>query len=78
MLISKTKEETKILFVNPCLRRGSVTKILPVGVTCVMTYLHENGYKFELLDIDINEYEDSYVENFIKNNDFRLVLSGST
>ena len=72
-----TKEKTKILFINPCLRPGGHTKLLPVGVASVMTYFYEKGYKFELLDIDINDYDDEYVEKFIKNNKFDFILFGT-
>ena len=72
-----TKEKTKILFINPCLRPGGHTKLLPVGVASVMTYFYEKGYKFELLDIDINDYDDEYVEKFIKNNKFEFILFGT-
>ena len=34
------KSDIKILFVNPCLRKNSATKILPVGLGYVMTYFH--------------------------------------
>ena len=71
------KKEIKVLFVNPCLRPGGFTKLLPVGLASVMTYFHENGYKFSLLDIDINEYDDAYVENYIINNKFDCVLIGT-
>ena len=71
------KKDLKILFVNPCLRPGGFTKILPVGLASVMTYFKENGYEFTLLDADINEYDDEYVENYIKNNHFDFVLLGS-
>ena len=72
-----TKEKSKILFINPCLRPGGHTKLLPVGVASVMTYFYEKGYKFELLDIDINDYDDEYVEKFIKNNKFEFILFGT-
>ena len=62
-----SKEKTKILFINPCLRPGGHTKLLSVGLASVMTYFDERGYEFELLDIDINDYDDEYVEKFIKN-----------
>ena len=71
------KKDLKLLFVNPCLRPGGFTKILPVGLASVMTYFKENGYKFTLLDTDINEFDDAYVENFIKENEFDFVLLGS-
>ena len=72
-----SKEKTKILFINPCLRPGGHTKLLPVGLASVMTYFDERGYEFELLDIDINDYDDEYVEKFIKNNRFDFILFGT-
>ena len=72
-----SKEKTKILFINPCLRPGGHTKLLPVGLASVMTYFDERGYEFELLDIDINDYDDEYVEKFIKNNKFDFILFGT-
>ena len=73
----KAKNELKLLFVNVCLRPGGYTKFLPVGLSSVMTYFKENDYKFTLLDIDINEYDDVYVENYIKENKFDFILYGT-
>ena len=73
----KTKNDLKILFVKPCLRPGGFTKLLPVGMASVMTYFESKGYKFTLLDIDIDEFSDDYVENYIKNNHFDIVLTGT-
>ena len=42
-----------------------------------MTYFYDNGYKFTLLDIDINEFDDAYVENYLKNNNFEFILFGT-
>ncbi len=75
--MTNEKSAQKILFINPCLRPGGHTKLLPVGLGSVMTYFHENGYKFTLLDIDINEYSDDYVENYLKNNKFDFILFGT-
>ena len=75
--MKRSKKDLKLLFVNPCLRPHGFTKKLPVGLASVMTYFHENGYKFTLLDTDINEYDDQYVENYIKNNHFDIILAGS-
>ena len=72
-----SKEETKILFINSCLRPGGHTKLLSVGLASVMTYFDERGYELELLDIDINDYDDEYVEKFIKNNKFDFILFGT-
>ena len=72
ILIMKSKQELKLLFVNPCLRPGGYTKNPPVGLASVMTYFHENDYQFTLLDIDINEFDDGFVENYIKNSNIKL------
>ena len=71
------KKDLKLLFVNVCLRPGGYTKFLPVGLCSVMTYFKTKGYRSTLLDIDINEYDDEYVENYIKNNNFDFVLLGT-
>ena len=75
--MDKSKNDLKLLFVNVCLRPGGYTKFLPVGLSSVMTYFKENDYKFTLLDIDINEYDDVYVENYIKENKFDFILYGT-
>lgn len=67
----------KILFINSSLRLGSPTKYLPVGIASVMTYVHEQGYKFDLFDIDINDYDDEYVENFLAEHEYDVILAGS-
>ena len=75
--MEKSKKDLKLLFVNVCLRPGGYTKFLPVGLASVMTYFETKGYDFTLLDIDINEYDDAYVENYIKTNKFDFVLCGT-
>jgi len=75
--MEKSKKDLKLLFVKPCLRPGGFTKLLPVGMASVMTYFNEKGYDFTLLDIDINEYDDAYVENYLKNNHFDFILTGT-
>ena len=62
------KKNLKILIIIPSLRLNSPTKFLPVGVASVMTVLRQNGFDFDVLDIDINNYEDIYVENYINKN----------
>ena len=66
----------KILFIIPSLRLGSKTKILPVGPGYIMTFIDKHGYKFDLLDVDINDYGDDYVENYLANNKYDVILSG--
>jgi radical SAM superfamily enzyme YgiQ (UPF0313 family) len=67
----------KILFVNPSLRLHSSTKFLPVGIASVMSYLKSLQIEFDFLDIDINDLEDIQVEEYLENNRYDLVLSGS-
>lgn len=67
----------KLLFINPSLRLGSTTKYLPVGLASVMTFAYEAGYTFNLLDIDINDYDDEYVDNFIATHEYDVILAGS-
>ncbi len=67
----------KILFVNPSLRLHSSTKFLPVGIASVMSYLKSCEIEYDFLDIDINDMEDSKVEEFLEKHRYDLVLSGS-
>ena len=43
-----------------------------------MTYFETNGYDFELLDIDLYSYDDEYVENYLSNNEYDIILFGCT
>ena len=67
----------KILFVNPSLRLYSSTKFLPVGIASVMSYLRSLKIDFDFLDIDINDMEDNTVEDFLEDNRYDIILSGS-
>ena len=75
--LMKSKNDLKLLFVNPCLRPGGFTKFLPVGLASVITYFHENGYEFTLLDTDINEYDDVHVEKYLQKTHFDFILIGT-
>lgn len=67
----------RLLFINTCLRKNSAYKVLPVGLASVMTFVHQRGYNFDLLDLDINEYSDDYIENYIRGNHYDVILYGS-
>ena len=67
----------KILFINPSLRLHSKTKYLPVGIASVMSYFTAHGLKFDFLDIDINDMEDSEVEQYLAENKYDIYLTGS-
>ncbi|MCI0556293.1 MAG: B12-binding domain-containing radical SAM protein, partial [Anaerolineae bacterium] len=69
--------DLKLLFINPCLRRNTQVKILPVGLAYVMTVVAEANYSFDLLDVDIHEYEDEFVESYIKTHKYDVILFGS-
>ncbi len=75
--MQKSKKDLKLLFLNPCLRPGGFTKLLPVGLASVMTYFETKDYDFTLLDVDIDNLDDANVENYIKNNHFDIILTGS-
>ena len=67
----------KVLFVNPSLRLNSQTKFLPVGIASVMTFFSKQSIEFDFLDIDINDLEDSKVEEFLGSHSYDIILSGS-
>ncbi len=67
----------KVLFVNPSLRLNSQTKFLPVGIASVMTFFSKQSIEFDFLDIDIDDLEDSKVEEFLGGNSYDIILSGS-
>ena len=74
----RERHDVRLLYVNCCLRRHSPTKVLPVGLAYVMTYLHEQGYtNHTLLDMDINDYEDSVAEAFLHEHPADVILLGS-
>jgi radical SAM superfamily enzyme YgiQ (UPF0313 family) len=67
----------RVLFINPSLRLGSHMKHLPPGIGSVMTYVKQNGYDFDLLDVDVNDYGNGDVEDFIAKNQYDVILSGA-
>jgi radical SAM superfamily enzyme YgiQ (UPF0313 family) len=67
----------KLLFINPSLRPGSQHLFLPVGLGYVMTYIKKAGFKFDLLDIDVHNYSDTQVEDYIKKNSYDVICLGS-
>lgn len=69
----------KILFINPSLRGGSKNSslYLPVGLSYVMTYVKQQGFKFDLFDIDVAGYDDKYVENYFIKNKYDVICLGS-
>jgi anaerobic magnesium-protoporphyrin IX monomethyl ester cyclase len=66
-----------ILVVNSCLRRNFPIKQLPVGLAAIMTFIRQHGYEFDFLDLDINDYDDDYVENYLRENQYDVILYGT-
>jgi anaerobic magnesium-protoporphyrin IX monomethyl ester cyclase len=72
------RSNLRLLFVNCCLRRHSSTKVLPVGLGYVMTYVHERGYtNHDLLDIDINDLDDAAVQTYLEQHSYDVILLGT-
>jgi len=67
----------RVLFINVCLRKNGGLKILPIGLAYVMTLVRQHGFDFDLLDVDINEYDDAYVESFVRDHRYDVVMYGS-
>ena len=76
-LTGKQIDETNLLFVNVCLRKNAHSRFLPVGLAYVMTYFERAGYKFSLLDVDIDDLEDSTVEQHLREHAYDCILLGS-
>jgi radical SAM superfamily enzyme YgiQ (UPF0313 family) len=67
----------KILFVNPCLRLTAPHRYLPVGLGYVVTAAKVAGFKFDLLDVDIDALSDQKVEDYIVHHRYDVILIGS-
>ena len=67
----------KLLFVNPCLRYEAPHRYLPVGLGYIVTAAKEAGFDFDLLDVDLHQYEDAIVEHFIRNNHYDVIALGA-
>ncbi len=66
----------KVLFVNPSLRPEIDHRYLPVGLGYVVTAVKEAGIAFDLLDIDIGNYSNSYVEQYLEKNRYDVICFG--
>lgn len=66
----------KILLINLCLRPESDIKIYPVGLGYVASSIYRAGYKLEILDIDIQRYSYTELENILRSKDFDVVGFG--
>lgn len=67
----------KLLFLNPALRRDSLKKVFPLGLVGVMTYVKRQGYDFDILDVDLHNHDDEYVEDFLREGQYDVVLYGT-
>jgi anaerobic magnesium-protoporphyrin IX monomethyl ester cyclase len=67
----------KTLFVNPSLRPNAPHRQIPVGLGYVVTAVKLAGIPFDVLDIDIGRYSDSYVERYIIDHRYDVIALGS-
>ena len=67
----------RILFVNVCLRHDAKHRQLPVGLGYVVTVAKQAGYKFDLLDIDINRMTDDQVEQYVATHKYDVIAFGA-
>jgi len=67
----------KVLFVNPSLRPSAPHRFIPVGLGYVVTSARDAGFEFDLLDIDIGDYDDGYVERYIRDHSYDVIALGS-
>lgn len=76
--MAKSRAQYRVLFVNPCLRKKSYSKLLPVGLAMVMTYVVGQGYSnYHLLDVDLHELEDEAVLEHLRENPYDAIMLGS-
>lgn len=67
----------KTLFINIPTRPDAPRRALPVGLGYIVTMVENAGFKFDILDIDIERMSNSAVENFIRNNSYDVIAFGS-
>ena len=58
----------RVCVINICIRPDAKSKIVPVGLGYVVTAMEKAGIKFDLIDMDINNYNAEDVEKIVKEN----------
>ena len=66
----------KTLLINICLRPTSEKAIFPIGLACIATAMKNNGFDFEIYDLDVLRPSDEEIEEKIKNTEFDVVALG--
>lgn len=66
----------KILFVNPNLRPDSPFRFPALGLAYLVTACEEAGIDFDILDINNDDFSDTYVEKFISTHNYDVVALG--
>jgi anaerobic magnesium-protoporphyrin IX monomethyl ester cyclase len=68
----------RILLINVCIRYNTIIKYIPVGLSCIATALDHAGFHPDIYDIDLHEYNDDEIKNFLrKNNNYDIVGFGN-
>ena len=55
----------RILLINICIRYDTPVKYIPVGLSCIATALDREGFRPDILDIDLYEYREEEILKFL-------------
>ncbi|UCD15187.1 MAG: B12-binding domain-containing radical SAM protein, partial [Candidatus Omnitrophota bacterium] len=66
----------KILLINISLRPESKVIYIPLGLAYIASAIKNQGYDFDLLDIDAYRYRDDYVDQYLKEHQYDIICMG--
>ena len=66
----------KMLLIFPPIRLSDVPRNFPTGLGIIASIIRNNGHDVKVLDINGNRFSKTYVENYIKKEDFDVVGIG--
>lgn len=66
----------KILLINIYLRPDSTVTFPPIGLECIASAIHNAGYVFDLLDLDVYKQNHEIIEEKIRHTQYDVVLMG--
>jgi len=67
----------KILVINVSIRPESPIKLFPVGLGYIITAMKNNGFDFDLIDIDAYRLSDQEIKELIGKKEYEVVCMGS-
>lgn len=66
----------RVLLINVSLRPESPVKMFPLGLGYVATAIKQDGFSFDLLDIDVHRYSDVEVDDFLEHQRYDVICFG--